>query len=382
MKKILAICNESKYFMRHKVILRKIIDGGDQLTVLCGGEKIDDSETIGWNYYQAKVERFKFELFSDIIFFVKSLYLTVKTKPHSLMLITLKPAVYSGLAAMLARLVLRGPKRVMIVIPGLGRLMSPNPTLSSSSASVWRWLASATLRFLSSRRGVLFSFETEHDRAYWRRLGLVGRKNSAVMRGAGVDVSEFYPSAPGAHPGKTRILFASRLIAAKGLNLFLDAARHFHGRGQAEFLVAGWVEDDDPDRVDPALLSGMKEITFLGDVSEMADLLRSCDIVCLPTGYGEGIPRILIEAAACGLPSIVSDIPGCREIVLDGKSGTILPKGGEAELRASLIGAIERYLNDPDLMRRHGAAGEKHFLSDNFAEKRVVQRFVDLLTSD
>ena len=382
MKKIFAICNESKYFMRHKVILRKIIDGGSELTVLCGGEKIDESETAGWKYYQAKVERFRFEIFSDIIFFLKSLFLTIRSKPDSMMLITLKPAVYAGLASMLARLVFRGPERVLIVIPGLGRLMSPNPTLSSASAAVWRWIASVTLKFLSSRRGVLFSFETEHDRGYWRRLGLVRNENSTVMRGAGVDVGEFHPAVPGARSGKTRILFASRLIAAKGLNLFLDAARHFHARGDIEFVVAGWVEEDDPDRVDPAVLAGMKEISFLGDVTDMAGLLRGCDIVCLPTGYGEGIPRILIEAAACGLPSIASDIPGCREIVLDGTSGTILPKGSEEQVRASLIKAIERYLNDPALMREHGAAGVKHFLSDNFAERRVVQRFVDLLTSD
>ena len=383
MKRVLVVCNESEYFLRHRLsIVAELVRQGAEVSVMCGGNVISPEDIEGWAYVPVTIERFRFNPVGDFLFLMKSLLHLLKLRPDSVLLITLKPAVYSGLAAVLARLVWCGPKRVIILLPGLGRLMSPNPTLTSGMAAAWRAVTSSVVHLLSKRRGFTFSFETEHDRSYWRQLGLVGQGNSIVIRGAGVDPDVYHPAATAANDGKTRILFASRLIASKGLNLFLGAARHFSGRPDVEFLVAGWVEHNDPDRVDPKRLEGMKEIHFLGEIPSAADVLRDCDIVCLPTLYGEGIPRILIEAAANGLPAIASDIAGCREIVVDGLTGTLVPVGNDVQMLLSLNEAILAYLESPALAKLQGAAALKHFRDGRFEEKAVMLQFMDLLLPD
>lgn len=175
------------------------------------------------------------------------------------------------------------------------------------------------------------------------------------------------------------MLFASRLLKSKGLNAFLMMARQLSDRPDVEFLVAGMSNDGDPDAVSPRHLSQSSEIRFLGNVENMPDLLRDCDIVCLPTRYGEGIPRILIEAAATGLASVASSHPGCPEVVEDGVTGEILPIASDSEMCREMCAAVERYLNTPARLAAHREAAYRHFQSREFNQYAVVVRFTELL---
>ena len=123
----------------------------------------------------------------------------------------------------------------------------------------------------------------------------------------------------------------------------------------------------------------MPEIRFLGHVKDMPNLLRQCDVVCLPTRYGEGIPRILIEAAATGLASIASGHPGCREAVEDGVTGQILSATTDADMRRELTDAIVRYLESPTLLEAHKQAASRHFQSREFNQVAIADRFTKLL---
>jgi glycosyltransferase involved in cell wall biosynthesis len=111
----------------------------------------------------------------------------------------------------------------------------------------------------------------------------------------------------------------------------------------------------------------------------MPRLLRECDVVCLPTRYGEGIPRILIEAAATGLASIVSNHPGCREVVEDGVTGRILPATSDLEMSRELSAAVVAYLEQPGLLRQHKQAAYQHFQSRAFNQDALIARFTELL---
>lgn len=188
-------------------------------------------------------------------------------------------------------------------------------------------------RMLARPDCVHFTFETEHDCDFWAERGIANDKNSSLIDGAGVEPDLFYPLETPRTGPPTKILFASRLLKSKGLSAFLMAARDLAHRPDVEFIVAGLPDDHDPDAIPHSDLEQMKEIRFLGHVRDMPDLLRQCDVVCLPTRYGEGIPRILIEAAATGLASIVSSHPGCREAVEDGDTGQILSATTDAETR-------------------------------------------------
>jgi glycosyltransferase involved in cell wall biosynthesis len=380
MIRITVICNDSDYFLRHRLhVVERLAATGARVTVITGGKPMV-KPSVGWRYEHMPIERFSFHPMLDAKVIHRSLRHFRTEKPDAVHLVTLKPAVLSGLAAVLARKLGGGPRRILITIPGLGRLMSPSSTRQRATDRLARSLVDASIRFLSSRPGVHFTFETADDRNNWLHRGLIGRHNSTVTSGAGVDPEQFYPAGDRRVRSPVKILFASRLLKSKGLDAFVETARHYLGSSKVEFLVAGMIEAHDPDRYAPELLEREDAITFLGEVSDMPELLRSVDLVCLPSRYGEGIPRILIEAAASAVPCLATDLQGCREIVRDGVNGTLISRGDADAMAASMIAPIDTYLADPELLDRQGRAGLELFRNGQFREDAVTEQFVRLLT--
>ncbi|RJG46605.1 glycosyltransferase family 4 protein [Mesorhizobium sp. DCY119] len=380
MTKVVVICNDQEYFLRHRLaVVEKLVQAGAEVTVVTGGQEKPLRKPEGWTFVHMPIERFSFRPLGDLAIVARSARLIAAMNPDAVHLITLKPAVFSGFAAILARLAGRGPRRILVTIPGLGRLMSPGAA-SNGTASAARSIVRRAIRFLSDRRGVYFTFETSHDRNLWLSDGLIRNDNSTVINGAGVNPDIFYPVAgKAARPG-IKVLFASRLLKAKGLDAFIDAAKQYANRADIEFIVAGMIEPHDPDGYSPEELRKEPAISFLGEVTDMPALLRDVDLVCLPTRYGEGIPRILIEAAASGIACLATDLEGCKEIVEDGVSGTLIPASEPEALDKNISNAVDAYLQNPELLRTQGAAGYQRFLSGGFSEEAVVSHFIALLT--
>jgi glycosyltransferase involved in cell wall biosynthesis len=127
------------------------------------------------------------------------------------------------------------------------------------------------------------------------------------------------------------------------------------------------MDPGNPETLEPGDLERLKrhsKIVLMGHVDDMAALLAETDLVVLPTSYGEGVPRILVEAAACGLPLIATDTPGCREIVRPGTNGYLV----DAHDAGALVAAIERLSGDSELRATMGAESrriaEKEFGED------------------
>ncbi|NGN40208.1 glycosyltransferase family 4 protein [Mesorhizobium sp. CGMCC 1.15528] len=380
MTKVVVICNDQEYFLRHRLaVVEKLVRTGAEVTVITGGQEEPLRKPEGWTFVHMPIERFSFRPLGDLAIVARSARLIAAIRPDAVHLITLKPAVFSGFAAVLARLVGRGPRRILVTIPGLGRLMSP-AAASSGTASASRAVVRRAIRFLSDRPGVYFTFETSHDRNLWLSDGLIRENNSTVINGAGVNPDTFHPTAGKAARDSIKVLFASRLLKAKGLDAFIDAAKQYADRADVEFIVAGMIEPNDPDGYSPEELWKEPAISFLGEVTDMPALLRDVDLVCLPTRYGEGIPRILIEAAASGIACLATDLEGCKEIVEDGVSGTLVPASEPEALAKNISNAVDAYLQNPELLRTQGAAGYQRFLSGGFSEEAVVGHFLDLLT--
>lgn len=380
---ILIVCNDGAYFLRHRRhVAERLVADGFRVHVLAGGEPIAEGERHGWTYGHVPIERFAFHPLTDLKLALAVRRFIRSEAPSALHLITLKPVLFGGLAAIFPRPRDGAPQRLVMTIPGLGRLMGAASGGRRPGERMMRALVAAGIRFLSARRGVVFTFESGHDRDLWVAEGMVGPQNSVVIAGAGVDPAIFFPVAERAPGRPLTVLFASRLLRAKGLDSFLDAARAFSGRHDIRFVVAGMIEPNDPDGISPETLAAEPAITFAGEIKPegMAELLRQADLVCLPTRYGEGIPRILIEAAASGVAAIASDFPGCREIVHDGENGTLLPLADAATMAAALQRALAAYLENPSLAEDEGREGLRIFRAGGFEESAVVGRFVALLT--
>jgi glycosyltransferase involved in cell wall biosynthesis len=150
----------------------------------------------------------------------------------------------------------------------------------------------------------------------------------------------------------------------KGVGVLVDAARLLRQRTPARFILAGDPDPGNPSSIPEATLCQWAQegvVEWLGWQPDMARVYAGSHIVALPTIYGEGVPTVLLEAAACSRPMVATGIPGCREIVIDGQTGTIVPPDDPL----ALAQAIDRLISDPDLRGRMGAA----------ARKLVLQKF-------
>jgi glycosyltransferase involved in cell wall biosynthesis len=377
--RVLVICNDSDYFLRHRLsVVTHLSSIGVETAVMAGGVPIAASRIDGWKYIHIPIERFRFDPFGDAGLMIQTARTIWRLRPDAVHLITLKPTIFCGFVSIVSRLFHGYPKRILITLPGLGRMLSPKAP-GERRYLLANFLTRTALRALAASKRVHFTFETRHDYVFWAVKGVATPENSSVIDGVGVDPVLFYPAPDSRRRDKTQILFASRLLKSKGLNAFLMMARQLSDRPNVEFVVAGMADDKDPDAVSPQQLSQLNDIRFLGEVDNMPGLLRECDIVCLPTRYGEGIPRILIEAAASGLASIASDHPGCREAVEDGVTGEIVPISSDSDMCRDMSAAILKYLETPALLAAHKLAAYQRFKSREFNEKAVVARFVKLL---
>ena len=377
--RVLVICNDGDYFLRHRLSVVSYLSSiGARVKVLVGGNPIPKDRIQGWEYAHLRIERFKFDPISDIALMVHTARAIWSLRPDAIHLITLKPTIFSGLSAIICNVFSGYPNRILVTLPGLGRMMTRSKRVGERRYPVATALTLTAFWTLSRFDCVHFTFETQHDHDFWAERGIASDQNSSVIDGAGVDPKVFYPSElPQAE--KTKVIFASRTLKSKGLNAFLQMARQLKARSKVEFLVAGFADEEDPDAIRPDYLRKLSEIRFLGNVKDMPELLRQCDIVCLPTRYGEGIPRILIEAAATGLASIASDHPGCREVVQDGLTGHIVPAASDTEMSRDLVAAVVRYLDSPEHLAAHKENAYHYFLSRDFNQAAIDVRFAKLL---
>lgn len=258
--------------------------------------------------------------------------------------IGLKPTLYGGIAARLA-----GVPAVVNTLTGLGYLFTTNTVKT---------------RFLRSivARGLQFSFRHEKSCAIFqnpddRDRTLARGERAVVIRGSGVNLSLF---APEPEPeGPPMVLMASRLLWEKGVGDFVAAARALRRQGiQVRFVLLGKPDLDHPSAIPLSILRRWHDagdVDYLGWRDDMPALIAQSHIVCLPSSYGEGVPRILLEAAASGRPIVATDAPGCREIVRDGENGLLIPAGNIE----ALVGAIKRLVVDAGLRATMGKRGRE-----------------------
>jgi glycosyltransferase involved in cell wall biosynthesis len=282
---------------------------------------------------------------------------------------TIKCAVYGSLAARLAGV----PARVNAVA-GMGYVFT-SPQLK---ARLLRPVVRGLLRLALGGSGARLILQNADDVALFRQAGLVDPEHIRLIRGSGVNCAQFAAGMRARPPGdgRMRVLLASRLLWDKGLAEFVAALRQLRLQGRTvHALLAGTPDPGNPATVPEATIrewvaEGL--VSWLGHVDDMAGLLGSVDVVVLPS-HREGLPRTLVEAAACGLPLITTDVPGCREVVSDGVDGLLVPRGDSK----ALAQAIRRLQDDPELARRLGVAARLKARSQ-FDEHIVIQRTLEV----
>jgi glycosyltransferase involved in cell wall biosynthesis len=197
-----------------------------------------------------------------------------------------------------------------------------------------------------------------------------------LIRGIGVDEVRFAPQEKPPH-GKPVVTMVSRLLWPKGVQELVEAGKILHRRGvEVTIRLVGLPDHTSRVAVPEARLRQWVEegaIEWLGHRDDIPEIWRDSTIGVLPSWYREGIPRSLLEAAACGRALVTTDMPGCREIVRDGENGLLVPPR-DAD---ALANAIQTLLGDPAMRRRMGRAGRER-VEREFTEHHVVAQTLAL----
>ena len=320
-------------------------------------------EASGIEFHAADLDRKRLNPFKELAFSFWLARLYRQVRPDVVHHIALKPIIFGGIAAFLARV-----PAVVNAPVGLGFVYSSKKPL----AKLLKPLVTLALRATMSPKHGVAIFENPDDLAAMVESGMALKSRTRLIRGAGVDVARF---APVPEPdGPIRIALAARMIREKGIPDFVAAARLL--KGKAEFWLAGAPDLANPNPLMETELRGWEAegiVKWLGPVKDMAGLLRQIHIFALPSTYREGLPKAALEAMATGRPVVATDIPGCREAVVDGQTGFLVPpRNPEA-----LAGALAKLISDPALRASLGAAGRQRVL-ENFSDEIVCQKTMEI----
>lgn len=356
---VLFACNDLDYFLAHRSnLLKPLLERGHQVT-LCAGGRGDSARHLpdGVRFIPVELEQHRLEPKSDMKLVARYMRIVAEVGPDTVHCLTIKPNLYMGVALAARRLAGKRSPRLVQTFPGLGKVFEPS---RGAPAAVRRWLVAMLLRVSGNLLDRWTTFENPADRDIMVKEGVVSGDRARVIAGAGLDMKTYRPPAH-RRAGPLRFLFASRLLAAKGVGVFLEAARTVRGEGgDARFLIAGKPDPGNPDQFDMRLVDAADrrgEVSYLGPLGagEMVAALQDADVVCLPTRLREGFPRILTEAAACGCVLIASDQPAIRQILAEPDNGWLIDPSDAH----GLITAVRQCLADPDGTRLKGEANAR-----------------------
>lgn len=373
--RLLYVVNIPRFFVSHRLALALAAQAaGYEVHVATADGDVENLARIrdaGLELHPIPLEQHGRRLASELRTLGALFMLYRRLAPDLIHHVTIKPVLYGGIAARVTR-----QKAVVAAMSGLGRTFRDD----SGGARSPRLPLLFALRFALPVRSTHVLVQNRDDLTMLKDLGIASEGHARVIRGSGVDLEHFRVTPR--PEGLPRVLFSGRLMRQKGLLSFVEVARRLSGR--ARFVVAGYSEPESPDAIAIDQLEQWADeglIEWLGPRDDMPSVLADASIVVLPTVYGEGVPKALIEAAACARPIVTTDTPGCRDICIDDVNGFLVEPGSVDGLEH----AIGRLVDDPALRERMGLAGRR-LAEEGFGLDQVVEQtlalYSELLTRD
>jgi glycosyltransferase involved in cell wall biosynthesis len=359
------VVNDAAFFLSHREPVAKAARDRGFLVVVAtaAGPAVHAVVDAGYEHREIRLTRSGRNPFAEALSVVSLIRLFRSVRPDIVHLVTIKPVLYGGIAARMV-----GVPSVVSAIPGLGTVFG---SVSDSRMSMARFAAKLLYTLALGHRNQRVIFQNSNDRNVLTMMTRLRPDKAIMIPGSGVDLSE-YKMADEAETDVPVVVMAARLLRDKGVYEFTEAARILKQDDvRARFLLVGDPDHTNASSVNESQLEAWREegiVEILGFRSDIASIFAMSHIVVLPS-YGEGIPKVLVEAAACGRPVVTTDIPGCREAIAPDQSGLLVPP---RDARA-LADAIKHLIENADLRRRMGRAGRR-FAERHFAIEDVIAK--------
>ena len=330
---LLFIVNVDWFFISHRLAIARAARGaGYDVHIACrttGRER--ELEIEGFIVHSLRLDRSKVGAF-DQLQLAREIGAVIRAiRPEIVHLITIKPVLIGGAVAR----VLKVPK-VVTAISGLGFVFIAKGLMARTRRQAIGFLYKIAL----SGRNVRVIFQNQDDRKLISDLAGVRPQQVRMIPGSGVDLERLRPQR--LPPGPFCAVLAARLLIDKGVREFVDAASMLRARGlEARFILAGDLDPDNPAGVSSHEVEAWRAegaVDIVGHVRDIRPLFAQAHVVVLPS-YREGMPLVLLEAAACGRAVVTTNVPGCRDAIEPGITGLMVPVR-DSEALAEAIGVL------------------------------------------
>jgi len=367
--KILLFANTDWYLYNFRLALVQALrERGDEVVLVSpGGDYVPRLQAAGFRWVGFPLARRGLNPLAELVTIWRLVRFYRQENPILSISSPFKCVLYGTFACRLL-----GLRSVINSVTGLGYVFT-------EGQGARRWLRGLIKYFYRLvLRPTWVIFQNPDDQAIFLENRLVDPQRVALIRGSGVDIRRFSPQPES--PGIPLIILPARLLWDKGVGEFVEAARRLRADGlQARFALVGDSDNDNPTSVHISQLQAWEKegvIEWWGWKEEMEEVYAQASIVCLPSYYREGLPKTLIEAAACGRPIVASDVPGCREVVRNGENGLLVPVRDASALAEALM----RLLQDPHLRREMGIRS-RTIAEKEFSIELVISQTFELYQS-
>ena len=350
---------------RQGLIQALIYEGHEVIVIAPMDTFASKLETLGVKFLPLDMDNHGINPFRDFILLQGYWRLMRREKLNLILAYTIKPNIYASLAARCLKI------PIVNNISGLGTVFIKNTFVT---------FVVKTLYKIAMAKSLHVFFQNQEDCFLFQQLNLVSLEKTSVLPGSGINIESFSPvvTSNDFSASSLRFLMISRLVIEKGVNEFAEAARLIKERyPNVVFQLLGPVELHNPSRIKHSLLNKWTQndiLQYLGRAQDVRPYIEAAHCIVLPS-YREGLPRVLLEAGAMERPVIASNVPGCRDVVVDEITGFLC----EAGSGRALARCMEKFLKlSPDEHLSMGRAGRKR-VQTKFDEKIVINSYLDVV---
>ena len=367
-KKLFIVVNQDFFFLSHRLPIGVAAkDAGYDVTIVSedtGG--LDKIREAGLKTINLPINKAGTNIKDEINTFFFLYKLFRQEKPDIVHLVGLKTMLWGSLACRLA-----GAKAMVSAVCGLGVLFDEEHAHSFMTRSILK-----VLRVTHKKKRLAVIFQNNDDKAIFLNAKIMKEEQCAFTNGSGINLQN-YDYTPEPTDGLIKIIFTARMVEDKGTLVLIDAAKKLESeyKGKVQFLLCGGL-DTNPNGITKELLESRcdgKYIQWLGHRKDVLELLKQSHIMAFPSWYREGLPKSVIEAEAIGRPVVTTDSVGCRDTVVHGTNGYMIPiKDSDA-----LAMALKKLIDNLELRQTMGK-NAREFAVNKFDIKDVVKVHMDV----
>lgn len=370
-KKILFVINVDWFFISHRLPLAlEALKKGYEVHIACGiTDKKEYLESLGLTVHPISISRSGMGISGEIKAFNGIYEVIKKVNPNIAHFVTIKPILYGGIVSRFL-----GDFRKVFAISGLGFVF----VAQTIKAKIVRIIVSLMYKIALGGDNSHVIVQNPEDKKVILSFNTISNKDVTLIKGSGVDLEKYtYKKSENIIP---TVIMASRLLKEKGVFEFAEAAKILGSKNlNVKFKLYGEIDEGNPNSLtkrDLAKISEISNFSVKGFSNDIKSIFQKADIVVLPSYYGEGLPKVLIEAAACGRAIITTNMPGCKDTIIENKTGLFC----EVKDPKSLAESIERLIQDNELRNSMGKAG-RELAEQEFDINKVVEKHFGIYES-